>query len=330
MDKDLRRKFLLASSAFLAAPLTLFAQPSEKVRRIGVLSTGTPTSFAGQRFRQRLRDSLQHFGYEEGRNLVIEMRYADGKIESLPVLAEELVRLKVELIIAPLNAAVAAAKQATRTIPIVMLSALEPVENGYVESLARPGGNITGTIWTGFESGGKIVQILREAIPGAVRVAMLFNPAGGAETRMPESLRAASSLGMSLQVFPISRVEDIASALDRIAQIRPDALIVLADPNSNLRAREIANFATQKKLVSIGTSSIYVEAGGLIFYGPDISAMYDRTASFVDRILRGAKPGNLPVEGPTKYELVFNSKTAQAIDFKPPQLFLLQVSRTIE
>lgn len=331
MKKVQRRKFLLASGAFLAVPLASFAQPAEKVRRIGILGLGSPADFASQRFQERLRDSLRRVGYEEGKNLVIERRHVDGNVARLPALAEELVRLKVELIVASLNTVIAAAKLATSTIPIVMHSSLNPVENGYVESLARPGRNITGTMWTGPELGGKIVQILKEAVPGAVRIAALFNPASpGEEARVAESHRAAKALGMSLQEFRITRAEDVVGALDRINPIRSDALIVLADANSNSRAREIANFATQRKLVSLGTSSVHVEAGGLIFYGPDISALYDRTASFIDRILRGAKPGDLPVEGPTKYELVINTKTAQAIGFKPPQSFLLRVDRQIE
>jgi len=312
-------------------PLTSFAQQTARVRRIGVLGAGAPNEFQGQRFWQRLLDSLRRFGYEDGKNLFIERRYAEGKLEHLPALADELVRLNVELIIAPLNSSIAAAKRATGTIPIVMHSALNPVENGYVESLSRPGGNVTGTMWPGSELGAKIVQILKDAIPGAVRVGVLLNPdSPGEKARVAESHRAAKALGMSLQEFPIPRVEDVTATLDRIAASRTAALIVLADPNSNFRAREIANFATQRKLASIGTSSVYVEAGGLIFYGPDISAMYDRTASFVDRILRGAKPSDLPVEGATKYELVINAKTAQAVGFKPPQSFMVRVDRQIE
>jgi putative ABC transport system substrate-binding protein len=330
INKAQRRKFLLASSAFLAAPLASFGQPAEKMRRIAILGLGSRSEFASQRFQQRLRASLRGVGYEEGRNLIIERRNADGELERLPALADELVRLKVELIVAPLNV-IPAAKRATRTIPIVMHSALNPVENGFVESLARPGGNVTGTMWTGSELGGKIVQVLKEAHPGAVRVAVLFNPTSpGEEARVTESHRAAKALRISLQEFRITRAKDIAGALDRISAIRPDALIVFADSNSNSRAREIADFATQRKLVSIGTSSLHVEAGGLIFYGPDISALYDRTASFIDRILRGAKPSDLPVEGPTKYELVINAKTAQAIGFKLPQAFLVGVDRQIE
>ena len=331
MEKAERRKFLVASSALLAAPLTSFTQPAGKVRRIGTLGLGAPTEFGAQRAQQRLRDSLERVGYEVGRNLIIERRFAEGKVERLPALAEELAGLNVELIIAGLNPLIAAAKGATRTIPIVMLAALDPVENGFVESLAHPGGNITGTMWTGSELGSKIVQILKDAIPGAVRVGVLLNPdSPGEKARVAESHRAAKALGMSLQEFPIPRVEDVTATLDRIAASRTAALIVLADPNSNSRAREIANFATQRKLASIGTSSIYVEAGGLIFYGPDISAMYDRTASFVDRILRGAKPSDLPVEGATKYELVINAKTAQAVGFKPPQSFMVRVDRQVE
>jgi putative ABC transport system substrate-binding protein len=208
------------------------------------------------------------------------------------------------------------------------------VENGYVESLARPGGNITGTKWAGPELGGKIVQNLKEAVPGAVRIATTFNPTyAGVEQLNAEGHRAARTLGISIQDFPITRVDDIAVNLERIAALRPDALIVWADPIHNSRAREIATFAAQRTLVSIGSANNYAEAGGLIFYGPDLSAVWERTASYVGRILRGAKPADLPVEEPTKYELVINAKTAQAISFNPPhppQSFTLRVDRVIE
>jgi putative tryptophan/tyrosine transport system substrate-binding protein len=331
MNRAQRRKFLLASSALLTVPLSSFAQKAEKVRRIEYLSGSTLTSFVSLGPKKWLWDSLRRAGYEEGKNLIIEMRFADGKLERLAALAEELARLNIELIIASLNPAIAAAKQATRTIPIVMHAALNPVENGYVASLARPGGNITGTKWAGPEVAGKIVQILKEAVPGAVRIANLLEPNyPAAEAWTTERDRAAGTLGMSLQDFPITRVDDVVGALDHIAAIRPDALIVWGGPILNSRGREIAAFATQRKLVSVGATNNYVEAGGLIFYGPDLSAVFDRTASYVDRILRGAKPADLPVEGPTKYELVINTKTAQAIAFKPPQSFLVGVDRQIE
>jgi putative ABC transport system substrate-binding protein len=327
-----RRTFVSAvAGGLIAAPLASFAQSAHKVRRIGYLSGTTLASFQSLRNEEWLWDGLRRTGYEEGKNLIIEMRFADGKFERLPALAQELVSLKVELIIAPLNPSIEAAKRATSTIPIVMHAALSPVENGYVESLARPGGNITGTKWAGQGLGGKIVQILKEAVPNAVRTATMWNPTyAGAEQWKTEGNRAESTLGMSDQDFPITQPEDVVSGLDHIAAMQPDALIVWANPILNAHAREIAAFATQRGLVSIGAANNYVQAGGLIFYGPDLSAIWERTASYVGRILRGAKPADLPVEEPTKYELVINSKTARAIGFKPPQSFTLRVDRAIE
>ena len=330
MSAAQRRSFLFASSALLAAPLTSFAQPAQKVRRIGFLLPGAADSLAASLAQQRLRDSLKRIGYEEGRNLVIEKRYANDKLESLPALAQGLVDLKVELIVAAFNQPIAAARQATRTIPIVMLSVVDPVENGYVESLAHPGGNVTGTMWSGPELGGKLLQLLKEAAPSAVRVAILSNPSRGSEAWISETRRAAKLLAMSIQEYQIPRVEDVVTALDRIAAGGSEALIVLGDTNSNSRAGEIAAFATRRKLPSIGSSSIYLAAGGLIFYGPDILHMFDRTAYFVDRILRGAKPSDLPVEGPTKYELVLNMKSARAMGVKFTESFMVRVDRVIE
>lgn len=330
MSAAQRRSFLFASSALLAAPKTSFAQPAQQQRRIGFLAGGASGSLASSLAQQRLRDSLRRVGYEEGRNLVIEKRYANDKLESLPALAQGLVDLKVELIVAAFNQPIAAARQATRTIPIVMLSVVDPVENGYVESLAHPGGNVTGTMWSGPELGGKLLQLLKEAAPSAVRVAILSNPSRGSEAWISETRRAAKLLAMSIQEYQIPRVEDVVTALDRIAAGGSEALIVLGDTNSNSRAGEIAAFATRRKLPSIGSSSIYLAAGGLIFYGPDILHMFDRTAYFVDRILRGAKPSDLPVEGPTKYELVLNMKSARAMGVKFTESFMVRVDRVIE
>lgn len=324
-----RRDFLLSASAFLAVPLSSFAQQSKKVRRIGYLHLGT-SAMAG-RAQQQFRDSLRRAGYEEGGNLVIEKRFADGKVERLPELANELVGLKVELIVCILNPPIEAAKRATSTIPIVMHVAGEPIENGYIESLARPGGNITGTTWAGPEQAAKLLDVLKQAVPGVVRIASMSNPAHpGGKTWATEIDRAAGVLGMQVQHLLVTRAEDVRVALDRVAETRPDALVVLSEIILISRAREIAEFATQRKLVSIAASPRHVELGGLMYYGPDLAAIYERTAGFVDRILRGARPADLPVELPTKYELVINTKAAQIIGFKPLQSFAQRVDRTIE
>ncbi|MGH8674294.1 MAG: ABC transporter substrate-binding protein [Burkholderiales bacterium] len=327
-----RRTILkLLGVAVLARPFAGRAQPAQKLRRIGYLSAGQSASPGSQRGIQQLRDSLRRKGYDEGGNLAIERRFAEGNAERLPALAEELLGQKVELIVAVLNPAIAAAKRATRTVPIVMHVGASPVENGYVETLARPGGNITGTVWSGPESAGKILQILKEAKPGAVRVATLWNstfPAADAWKR--ESDRAASALGVSVQYFDVTRTEELVVALDRIAATRPDALVAWGDHINIPRAREVAAFAVERKIVLISNSPRHTEEGGLISYAPDLSALYDRTASFVDRILRGTTPANLPVEQPTTFDLIVNAKTARAIRHTIPSPLLLQATRVIE
>ena len=327
-----RRSILkLVGAVVLALPLTGRTQQPRRVRRIGYLSGGSATSTGSQRGAQQLRDALLRKGYEEGANLVIEKRFAEGKAEQLPALAEELLRLNVELIIAVLNPSIAASKRVTRTVPIVMHVGASPVENGYVETLARPGGNITGTTWSGPESAGKILQILKEAKPDAVRIATLWNSTfPAAEAWKLESNRAASRLGVSLQFFDVTRVEELVLALERIAAARPHGLVAWGDHINIPRAREIAAFAIERKLAFISNSPRHVEEGGLISFAPDLSDLYDRTASFVERILRGAKPADLPVEEPTKFDLIVNAKTASAIDHRIPPLLLLQATRVIE
>ena len=301
------------------------------MRRIGFLSAGQAGSPGAQRATQQLRDSLRRKGYDEGGNIVIERRFAEGNAERLPALAEELLSLKVELIVAVLNPAIAAAKRATRTVPIVMHVGADPVENGYVESLARPGGNITGTTWTGPESAGKILQILKDAKPGAVRIATLWNSTfPSAEAWKRESDRAASRLSVSVQYFDVTRTEELVVALDRIAALRPDALVAWGDHINIARAREIAAFAIERKLVLISNSPRHTEEGGLISYAPDLSALFDRTASFVDRILRGATPAELPVEQPATLELIVNARTASAIGLRFSPALLLQATRVLE
>lgn len=315
----------------LARPLSGLTQQAAKVRRIGYLSAGQAGSPGSERFTQQLWESLRRKGYDEGRNVIIERRYAEGNAERLPALAEELLGLKVELIVAALNPAISAAQKATRSVPIVMLVGADPVENGYVRTLGRPGGNITGTTWTGPESAGKILQILKDAKPDAGRVATLWNsafPSAAAWKR--ESDRVAKGLGFNLQYFDVTRPEELAGALDRIAASRPDALVAWGDHIKNPRAREIAAFAIERKLVLISNAPRYTEEGGLISYAPDVPALLDRTVNFVDRILRGAIPGELPVEQPAKLDLIVNAKTAAAIGLRLAPAFLMQATQVLE
>ena len=323
-----RRAFLLAAAA-LAAPHG-FAQKAG-TRRIGFLSFLGPDSDSTRRYMPVFRDALRRFGYEEGRNLAIEFRWAEGKLERLGPLAEYLVRLNVELIVASTNDPIAAARQATRSIPIVMMTAATPVELGFVESLARPGGNVTGTVWNAPDTAGKLLQVLKEAVPRAARVALLWNPAfPGMQSYGAHVDRAAGALGISVQYFEATRAEHIGPALERIAAIRPDALYFVYEPVTATRLRDTAAFAIERRLVSVGTAPQWVDAGGLLYYGPDVLHAIERTAAYVDRILRGAKPADLPVELPTKYELVINAKTARAIGYSPPAALLARADRVIQ
>ena len=272
-----RRHFLATLSlGALAASFASFAQP-QSVRRIGILTTAAPEA----PFPRTLPDRLRRLGYEEGRNLAIEWRYAAGNNDRLPALAQELARLKPELIVAHNNESIAAIKQATRSIPVVMHTGWLPVEHGFVDSLARPGGNITGAVWIGIEQTGKVLETLKAAVPNAVRVAMTWNPTLPFSVRWKaENDRAASLLGMTAQYFEMTRLDEVGPALERIATARPDALCIGGDAIAFNRASEIAAFAIEHKLVTISNISVFADRGALLTYGPDLSAIFDRTASF--------------------------------------------------
>jgi putative ABC transport system substrate-binding protein len=327
-----RATLALVTLALFTRPIAGRAQRAERLRRIGFLSGAQANSPAGKRQGQQLRDALRGQGWEEGRNLVIEVRYAESKAERLPALARELLDLKVELIVAALNPSIAAAKSVTTTVPIVMHVGSSPVEAGYVKTLARPGGNITGTVWSGSESAGRILRIVKEAKPTAVRIATLLNPTFPVEAQVwrDESDRAAKQLGLSVQYFDVTRVEELTPALARIAAARPDALVAWGDSINIAHAADIAAFAIERRLLFASNSPRHVEAGGLLSFGPDLAALYDRTASFIDRILRGAAPVELPVEQPTKFDLIVNARTAAAIGHKIPAAVLVQATRVIE
>jgi putative ABC transport system substrate-binding protein len=327
-----RRATLTLLSLALFAPLLAARAPqAEGVRRIGILWHGLPDAPMTRRVRQQMRDTLRRQGWKEGEDLVIEERFSDGKAERLPALARELLELKVELIVAAVDQPIAAAKSVTTTVPIVMLAADSPVENGYVKTLARPGGNITGTTWSGPESAGKLLQVLKEAIPSVVQVATFRDTTyRGAQAWKDESDRAAKSLGLNVQYFDVRRVEDVTHALSQIAAARMDALVTWGDSATYPRAADIAAFAIERRLAFVSTVSRYVEAGGLLSMGPNVAAIHDRTASFVDRILRGAAPAELPVEQPTKFDLIINARTAAAIGREIPAAVLVQAARVIE
>jgi putative tryptophan/tyrosine transport system substrate-binding protein len=320
-----RRTFLLATAGgLLAAPLAAEAQQVGKVPRVGYL-----LSFRTRHQNQAFWDGLHALGYIEGHNIIVERRYVEGKPERYSDLAAELVRLRVDVIVADGAEATRAARQATRTIPIVMVAA-DPVALGLIVSLGRPGGNITGLSTNAPELMGKRLQILKEALPNVLRVAVLANvsnPAGAFFLR--EAERTAPSLGLQVQSVSIHQSSELDRALTAMVSKHPDALLLIEDPTlirSNIA--KIAQFADTHRLPMISGSN--PEAGILIVYGPSYTLMFRRTAFYVDKILKGATPAELPAEEPTKYELVINLKTAKALGLTIPQSLLQRADQVIE
>ena len=318
--------------AILTAPLAAAAQPAAKVYRIGNLHPGSPllTPHLWEAFRQ----GLHELGYVESQNLVIENRYAEGSEERLRDLAAELVRLQVDVLVAGGAAAIRAAQHATRTIPIVMAAAGDdPVRQGFVASLAHPGGNITGLSFLGEELPGKRLELLKETVPQSTRIAVLVNPAYPAyATTMRNLAGAAQALGLHLHVVEVHRVDELAPAFAALTQTRADAVVVIPDAVllNTARGGVVAELAAMHRLPVMYGWREWVEAGCLLSYGPSRPRMYRRAALYVDKILKGAKPAELPVEQATPFELVINLKTAQALGITmPPSLLLLadEVSR---
>ncbi|MEO8142692.1 MAG: ABC transporter substrate-binding protein [Betaproteobacteria bacterium] len=331
MGRDRRRQFLIAASALLVAPGAALAQQAQKVRRIGILSLSVSTSEQTQWAKLTFASWMRNAGYEEGRNLAIEWRYAEGDVSRLPALAEELARLNVDLIMASFNDAIAAAKRATRSIPIVMFNSINPVEQGFVESLPRPGGNITGTAWSAPEVSGKILQVLHEAAPRATRIALIGNTAmPGVHEYGAAAVQGASTMGMKTQVFPVARPEELPKVLEQVAAFKPQALDIGIDTVLAGGIRDIVAFTQKHKLPAVANVSLFTDAGGLLSYGPDLRELGERTAGYVAKILDGAKPADLPVQLPTKFELVVNLKTAKRIGLRIPQSILLRADRVIE
>ena len=318
---------LLGGAAFGAA----LPARAQRVARVGLLSLNRAGSDMAQYEAVALRQALLGVGLEEGKNLKMERRYGEAEVSRLAGLAEDLVRLDVDLILAITNDPIEAAMRATRRIPIVMFAAALPVELGYVQSLARPGANVTGTSWASVEMSGKVLQVLREAAPQAKRVAILANPLfPGTQNYRAENRRAASALGLSLEVVHITRDADLSGALAQLAASRPDALYVAGGGVVGTQLGEIVAFAQRQKLLAIGVTPQFIRAGGALYYGPNLAHLSQRTASFIDRILKGARPADLPVELPTKFDLIVNRKALRAIGFTIPQSLLLRADEVIE
>ena len=328
-----RRRFVLVLGAGALAPYSSFAQRQAKVWRVGFLSLDTSRSDAGRSALEQFPAALAKLGYGEGKNLAIEWRWADGKTGDLHELAAGLVRAGVDVIVARTNDPIRAAKDATRSIPIVMLNGSFPVETGMVESLARPGGNVTGTSYVSPETMAKQMQLLKEIVPRTRRVAVLWTNASSTsqfEQVVRTSLdRAAGSLGLTIQYFEVRRPEDITAALEGISSSNFDALWYQGSSVLRTQEEQIIAALIKRKLPSIANIPLFAEKGGLVHYAPEVEEYFERTAGYVDRILKGARPADLPVHQPTKYELVINAKTARAIGIAIPPAVLARADRVI-
>lgn len=279
------------------------------------------------------RDGLRELGYLEGKNIIFEYRFAEGKIDRLPDLAAELVRMKVDILVAAGGTAAArSAKNATKTIPILMVGVgVDPVATGLVESLARPGGNVTGFTLLAVETSSKRPELLKEAVPKLARMAVLYNPAEqGNLTEVNQVQTVARPLGLTIQSWEARDTGDLERVFAAMDKQRPDGVYVAGGPLMNANEKRIAGFALRSRLPSVYDRNEAVEAGGLMSYGTDRLHQYRRAAVYVDKILKGAKPAELPVEQPTKFELVINLKTAKQIGLTIPQKVLARADRVIQ
>jgi ABC-type uncharacterized transport system substrate-binding protein len=330
-----RRKFIMAlGGALVAWTQAGRAQQAPKVARIGYLITGSLESPETRKGFDAFRQGLNELGYIEGQNIVIEYRGADGKIERLPALATELARLKLDLIVAGATPAGLAAQQAFTTTPIVVTAMGDPVRDGLVGSLARPGGNITGTTFLGPELVPKRLALLREVLPTISRVAVLWHPGAFGErtTRdmLNEIAEAAGTLGMQLQLVQVRQPNELDHAFSTMARERAEALFQFPSPMLFSERRRIVELALTHRLPSMFNEREFVQFGGLISYGVSIADLGRRSVTYVDKILKGAKPADLPVEQPTKFELVVNLKTAKALGLDLPPTLLTRADEVIE
>jgi len=300
-------------------------QQTAKVFRIGLLSPTVRSGF------EPLWQGLRDLGYVEGKNLMIESRFAQGNLDNLPAFAAELVRLNIDIIVAIGGPSVQAAKNATETIPIVMTNAGDPIEQGFIASLARPGGNITGLSSLTHDLAGKRLELLKETLPKLSRVAALWHPDTiGSTLNWKETQLAGRELGLQLQSLEVRSREDLDQAFRAAVKERTQALVVLRSPIVAIQRMHIAELAIKNRLPAIYDDRVYVEAGGLMSYGTNQGDLYRRTAVYVDKILRGAKPADLPVEQPKRFEFVINLKTAKQIRLAIPPNVLARADRVIK
>ena len=324
-----RREFITLLSGIVAALATARAQQPAKIPRIGFLGNSTATMEAN--LIGPLRDGLRELGYEEGRNVIIEFRWADGKYDQFPALVAELLAAKVDVIITAGTPATLAIKKATSTVPLVFIAVGDPVGTGVVPNLGRPGGNITGLSSIAPDLEGKRLELLREVVPKLSHVAFFLNPANAFHTASMRQARvAAQSLGIKLQPMEVNKSEQLDGAFASIVKEKPDALLILADRIFLHNRKRMMEFAIQQRLPSVNAYRELVEAGGLISYGPSYEDMHRRAAVYVDKILKGTKPADLPIEQPTKFTLLINLKTAKTLGLTVPPTLVARADELIE
>ena len=326
-----RRTFLAGTGAvLLAAPLAAEAQPAGKIYRIGMIAISTPSP-AFARLWDAFSNELRKLGYVEGKNILVERRYSEGQAERYPQLAAEMVSLKVDLIMVVTTPAALAAKDATSTIPILFVTAIDPVGSGLAASLARPGGNVTGLATLSPELSTKRLELIKELIPRAARVAVLWNAGNPANAVVrPEIEQAAHRLELALHSYEVQRPDDLPTTFAAIIRWRPDALLVPSDALMFQRREHLAQLALQARLPAIFEPKELALAGGLMAYGPNYAELFRRAAFYVDRLLKGTNPADLPFEQPTKFDLVINLKTAKALGLTIPPSLLARADQVIE
>jgi putative ABC transport system substrate-binding protein len=321
-----RREFISLLGGAAAWPLAARAQHRKQVYRIGLLVTGGPSAFLDAQ-----ATALREIGYVEGRNVTIERRFADGDLNRLPAMAAELVGLQIDLILTQGTPATLAAKQATTSIPIVFSPLSDPVGVGLVASLARPGGNITGTSLMATDISAKRLELLLTTVPQVSRMAILWDSSNpGMALRVRETKMAADQSKIVLHTVGPRNLAELEASLAELTKQRPEALIVTAEPFTRRYLTQILEYAASNRLPTIFEDRYYVDAGGLMSYGPSLIDGYRRAATYVDRILRGTKPADLPVEQPTKFELVINLKTAKVLGLDVPPTLLARADEVIE
>jgi putative tryptophan/tyrosine transport system substrate-binding protein len=325
-----RRSFLGAiTGGLLAAPRAAETQPATRTCRVGVLWFTFPSVSAP--FFEAFRDGLRELGYVEGQNIVFEQRWAERNPHRYPELAAELVRLKVDMVVAGNFESARVARDASGTIPIVLTAGGDPLRAGLVPSLARPGGNITGLSELGPDLAPKLLQLLKEAVPRLAKVAILWDPSNPSQSpTRQESESASRLLGSVIMSLEVAVPDDFERAFGAVTRQRPDALIVYTTPIMYSHRMQIVDFVARRGLPAMYSAREFVDAGGLMSYGPNLQALFRRAATYVDRIVKGAKPGDLPIEQPTKFELMINLKTAKALGLMIPASLLQRADQVIE